>query len=180
MLLPSSPTAASMASMKNCRAAQSPSELIAKAGHDLLTLAVLHVCDSRYPYCNHFYSLGHPYRQCSAALQCDANDRPDGILSRSHPNCRRRPPAGSAEYRLQVFMANHVSNLDPPALIPNIPGRTSAFLKRSLMHVPVLGWGFRLGEFIPVGSGRPQRERAGKYRRRAPSTREGRAHHYIR
>src|SRR5271157_1281405 len=38
-----------------------------------------------------------------------------------------------------IFMANHVSNLDPPALLPNIPGRTSAFLKRSLMHVPVLG-----------------------------------------
>lgn len=49
-----------------------------------------------------------------------------------------------------IFMANHVSNLDPPALIPNIPGRTSAFLKRSLMRVPVLGWGFRQGEFIPV------------------------------
>jgi 1-acyl-sn-glycerol-3-phosphate acyltransferase len=49
-----------------------------------------------------------------------------------------------------IFMANHVSNLDPPALIPNIPGRTSAFLKRSLMHVPVLGWAFRQGEFIPV------------------------------
>jgi len=49
-----------------------------------------------------------------------------------------------------IFMANHVSNLDPPALLPNIPGRTSAFLKRSLMHVPVLGWGFQLGEFIPV------------------------------
>ena len=49
-----------------------------------------------------------------------------------------------------IFMANHVSNLDPPALIPNIPGRTSAFLKRSLMRVPVLGWGFKQGEFIPV------------------------------
>ena len=49
-----------------------------------------------------------------------------------------------------IFMANHVSNLDPPALIPNIPGRTSAFLKRSLMRIPVLGYGFRLGEFIPV------------------------------
>ena len=49
-----------------------------------------------------------------------------------------------------IFMANHVSNLDPPALIPNIPGRTSAFLKRSLMHIPVLGWAFRQGEFIPV------------------------------
>ncbi len=30
-----------------------------------------------------------------------------------------------------IFMSNHVSNLDPPALIPRIPGRTSAFVKRS-------------------------------------------------
>jgi 1-acyl-sn-glycerol-3-phosphate acyltransferase len=49
-----------------------------------------------------------------------------------------------------IFMANHVSNLDPPALIPRIPGRTSAFLKRSLMKIPVLGYAFKLGEFIPV------------------------------
>ena len=49
-----------------------------------------------------------------------------------------------------IFMANHVSNLDPPALIPNLPGRTSAFLKKSLMGIPVLGWGFKLAEFIPV------------------------------
>jgi 1-acyl-sn-glycerol-3-phosphate acyltransferase len=49
-----------------------------------------------------------------------------------------------------IFMANHVSNLDPPALIPNIPGRTSAFLKQSLMGIPVLGWGFKLAEFVPV------------------------------
>jgi 1-acyl-sn-glycerol-3-phosphate acyltransferase len=49
-----------------------------------------------------------------------------------------------------VFMSNHVSNLDPPALIPRIPGRTSAFLKRSLMKIPVLGYGMKLGEFVPV------------------------------
>jgi 1-acyl-sn-glycerol-3-phosphate acyltransferase len=49
-----------------------------------------------------------------------------------------------------IFMANHVSNLDPPALIPRIPGRTSVFLKRSLMKVPVLGYGMKLGEFVPV------------------------------
>lgn len=49
-----------------------------------------------------------------------------------------------------IFMANHVSNLDPPALIPNIPGRTSAFIKRSLMRIPVFGWGLKQGEFIPV------------------------------
>jgi 1-acyl-sn-glycerol-3-phosphate acyltransferase len=49
-----------------------------------------------------------------------------------------------------VFMANHVSNLDPPALISLIPGRTSAFMKRSLMQLPILGTGFRQGEFISV------------------------------
>ena len=49
-----------------------------------------------------------------------------------------------------IFMANHVSNLDPPALLPRIPGRTSAFVKRSLMSVPVFGWALKLGEFIPV------------------------------
>ena len=49
-----------------------------------------------------------------------------------------------------IFMANHVSNLDPPALLPQIPGRTAAFLKRSLMKIPILGYGLKLGEFVPV------------------------------
>lgn len=49
-----------------------------------------------------------------------------------------------------IFMSNHVSNLDPPVLLPQIPGRTSALLKRSLMKIPVLGYGFKLGEFVPV------------------------------
>jgi 1-acyl-sn-glycerol-3-phosphate acyltransferase len=49
-----------------------------------------------------------------------------------------------------IFMSNHISNLDPPALIPRIPGRTSVFLKRSLMKIPVLGYGMKLGEFVPV------------------------------
>jgi len=49
-----------------------------------------------------------------------------------------------------IFMVNHVSNLDPPAIISLIPGRTSAFLKRSLMEIPILGTGFKQGGFIPV------------------------------
>jgi 1-acyl-sn-glycerol-3-phosphate acyltransferase len=52
--------------------------------------------------------------------------------------------------RACIFMSNHVSNLDPPALISLIPGRTSAFMKRSLMKLPIIGTGFRLGEFIAV------------------------------
>ena len=49
-----------------------------------------------------------------------------------------------------IFMSNHVSNLDPPVLFPEIPGRTSAFLKRSLMKIPVLGYGMKLAQFVPV------------------------------
>jgi len=52
-----------------------------------------------------------------------------------------------------IFMANHVSNLDPPVLLPLIPGRTSVFLKRSLMKIPILGYGMRLAEFVPVDRG---------------------------
>jgi 1-acyl-sn-glycerol-3-phosphate acyltransferase len=49
-----------------------------------------------------------------------------------------------------IFLANHVSNLDPPTLLPLIPGRTSAFLKRSLMKIPGLGYAMKLADFIPV------------------------------
>ena len=59
---------------------------------------------------------------------------------------RERVPANTA----CIFMSNHISNLDPPALLPNIPGRTSAFFKRSLLKIPVLGYGMKLGEFVPV------------------------------
>jgi len=58
--------------------------------------------------------------------------------------------------RACIFMSNHVSNLDPPTLISIIPGRTSAFMKRSLMNLPIVGIGFRQGEFIAVDrSGNP-------------------------
>ena len=49
-----------------------------------------------------------------------------------------------------IFMANHVSNLDPPALIPRIPGRTAGFAKRSVFNIPVFGYCLKLGNFIPV------------------------------
>ena len=50
-----------------------------------------------------------------------------------------------------IFMANHVSNLDPPVLLPLIPGQTSVLLKESLMRIPILGTAMRLGRFVPVG-----------------------------
>jgi 1-acyl-sn-glycerol-3-phosphate acyltransferase len=47
-------------------------------------------------------------------------------------------------------MANHSSNLDPPVLIPLLPGRVVIYLKASLMKIPVLGYAMRLAGFIPV------------------------------
>ena len=49
-----------------------------------------------------------------------------------------------------IVMANHVSNLDPPVLIPLMPPRMVIYLKASLMRIPVLGYAMRLAGFIPV------------------------------
>jgi 1-acyl-sn-glycerol-3-phosphate acyltransferase len=49
-----------------------------------------------------------------------------------------------------IFLSNHVSNLDPPVLLPLLSGRVSVFVKRSLMKIPVIGYAMRLGDFIPV------------------------------
>jgi 1-acyl-sn-glycerol-3-phosphate acyltransferase len=52
-----------------------------------------------------------------------------------------------------IFMCNHVSNLDPPVLLPLIPGRCSVLLKKELMNIPILGVAMRLGKFVPVERG---------------------------
>ena len=56
-----------------------------------------------------------------------------------------RVPRGAS-----IVMANHSSNLDPPVLIPLLPGRVVIYLKASLMRIPVLGYAMRLAGFIPV------------------------------
>jgi 1-acyl-sn-glycerol-3-phosphate acyltransferase len=58
-------------------------------------------------------------------------------------------PAG----RACIFMCNHVSNLDPPIVLPAIPTRSSVLLKKSLMSIPILGTAMKLGGFIPVERG---------------------------
>jgi len=51
---------------------------------------------------------------------------------------------------IYIFMSNHVSDLDAPILLPNIPGRTSALAKRELFKVPVLGRALHMAEIVPV------------------------------
>ncbi len=49
-----------------------------------------------------------------------------------------------------VFMANHVSDLDPPVLMPSIPRRTSVLVKKELFRIPVLGPAMRVARLVPV------------------------------
>ncbi|MEO6817356.1 MAG: lysophospholipid acyltransferase family protein [Edaphobacter sp.] len=52
-----------------------------------------------------------------------------------------------------IYMCNHVSNLDPPVVLPLLPGRCSVLLKKELMRIPILGTAMRMGKFVPVERG---------------------------
>ena len=52
--------------------------------------------------------------------------------------------------RNYIFMSNHASNLDPPILIPSIPGRCSVLVKKELFLIPILGTGMKVADLIPV------------------------------
>jgi 1-acyl-sn-glycerol-3-phosphate acyltransferase len=52
-----------------------------------------------------------------------------------------------------IFMCNHVSNIDPPLLLPRIPGRTSVMAKHELFRYPILGRAMHLGALVPVDRG---------------------------
>src|SRR5438067_1751254 len=62
---------------------------------------------------------------------------------------REHVPAGMS----CMFLANHVSNLDPPILFPALPGQASVMLKKELMRIPVLGTAMRMARFVPVDRG---------------------------
>ena len=59
-----------------------------------------------------------------------------------------------------IFLSNHVSNLDPPILLPAIPGMCSVFLKKSLIKIPLIGTAMRMAKYIPVSRGHSRTEAA--------------------
>ena len=64
-----------------------------------------------------------------------------------------------------IFMANHVSNLDPPILCPLIPGRTTILAKKVIWRIPILAQALNMAEIVPVE--RENRESAIRSIRRA-------------
>ena len=57
-----------------------------------------------------------------------------------------------------VFMSNHQSLYDIPALICSLPGQCRFLAKRSLFQIPVFGWALKAGGFISID--RSDRSRA--------------------
>ena len=57
-----------------------------------------------------------------------------------------------------IFLSNHVSNLDPPILLPAIPGMCSVFLKKSLIKIPFVGIAMRMAKYVPVSRGHSRAE----------------------
>ncbi len=49
-----------------------------------------------------------------------------------------------------VYMANHQSLFDIPALLVSLPGQARMLAKRSLFRIPIFGWSLRLGGFIAI------------------------------
>lgn len=52
--------------------------------------------------------------------------------------------------RTYIFMSNHVSNIDPPIMMPLIPRRTSVMARNELFNYPLLGKAMKLGSLVPV------------------------------
>jgi 1-acyl-sn-glycerol-3-phosphate acyltransferase len=52
--------------------------------------------------------------------------------------------------RTYIFMSNHVSNIDPPLMLPLIPKRTSVMARHELFEYPLLGSAMKLGSLVPV------------------------------
>ncbi len=71
-----------------------------------------------------------------------------------------------------IYMMNHSSNLDVPAVFINLPGEVRALGKKELFKLPVLSTAMRIGGFVPVD--RSNREAAiESVRKAAAVAREG-------
>jgi 1-acyl-sn-glycerol-3-phosphate acyltransferase len=49
-----------------------------------------------------------------------------------------------------IYMSNHQSVYDIPALIVSLPGQTRLLAKQSLFRIPIFGWAMKAGGFISI------------------------------
>lgn len=74
--------------------------------------------------------------------------------------------------RTMIYCANHPSAMDIPILFVNLPVQFRFLAKRSLFHVPFLGWHLRRSGHIPVDRQRPREAMKG-FDQAARKIREG-------
>jgi 1-acyl-sn-glycerol-3-phosphate acyltransferase len=76
--------------------------------------------------------------------------------------------------RPYVYMANHASLIDTPALFAYLPYQFRIMAKRSLFNVPFMGWHLRTAGHFPIDHGNP-RKIATSLRRVIEGVRNGRS-----
>lgn len=58
-----------------------------------------------------------------------------------------------------VFLANHASNADPPAVVAAIPKRVALLAKKELFRIPIFSHALLKGGFVPVDRSDPEAAR---------------------
>jgi len=82
-----------------------------------------------------------------------------GVLLTSGVKVRSRFDSSLASDGKFVFMANHRSLFDIPALMVSLPGQTRFLAKRSLFLIPVFGWALQAGGFVTIDRKNPSSAR---------------------
>jgi len=94
-----------------------------------------------------------PLRPRSAAVSWIARTWSSGILKTSWLRVRVLGGEALDPQASYVFLANHQSLFDIPALLATSPCPMRMMAKRSLFRIPLFGWSIAAGGFIPIDRG---------------------------
>lgn len=94
-----------------------------------------------------------PLRPRSAAVSWISRTWSSGILKTSWLRVRVEGGDALDPQASYVFLANHQSLFDIPALLATSPCPMRMMAKRSLFRIPLFGWSMAAGGFIPIDRG---------------------------